>query len=121
MTNLRTNKIIIRDLIMTMSVGIHAFEKENLQRVIVNVEIDVPHNPQWEEDDINDVLSYADVVGDIENIAKRNHMNLVETFAERIAAAVLSYPHPTQVRVRVEKPDIFENIAGIGVDIIRAR
>lgn len=116
-----SDKIIIRDMIVVMSVGIHAFEKENLQRVIVNVEMTVRDNPRWKDDDINNVVSYADIVERIEFIAKSQHMNLVETFAEYIAAAVLENDQIADVRVRVEKPDIFESVAGVGVEIIRSR
>ncbi len=117
----RSDKIIIRDLTLTMSVGIHAFEKVNLQRVIVSLEITVAPNPQWNDDDINTVLSYADIVGEIEGIAQSTHMNLVETFAERIAQSVLAHNEAIDVRVRVEKPDIIDNVAGIGVEIVRTR
>lgn len=115
------NKIIIRDMRVMMSVGIHAFEKVNLQRVIVNVEISVPFNNEWRTDNIETVLSYADVVEEIETIARSQHMNLVETLAEKIANGVMAHPQPLDVRVRVEKPDIFDNIAGIGVEIFRSR
>lgn len=115
------DKIVIRDMIVMMSVGIHAFEKANLQRVIVNAEISVPRNGGWANDDIDDVLSYADLVEQIETIAKSEHMNLVEVFAERIAAAILKHDKAIDARVRVEKPDIFDNIAGIGVEIFRTK
>ena len=115
------NKIVIRNLTVMMSVGIHAFEKTNLQRVIVNAEITVPYNQAWKKDDIETVLSYAEVVEQIENIARSQHMNLVETFAERIASMALGYAPVIDVRVRIEKPDIFENIDGIGVEIFRTK
>lgn len=115
------DKIIIRDMIVMMSVGIHAFEKENLQRVIINADISVPFNKDWNKDDIGGVLSYADIVEQIETIAKSEHINLVEVFAERIASVILAHDKAMDVRVRVEKPDIFDNIAGIGVEIFRAK
>lgn len=115
------DKIIIRDMVVTMSVGIHAFEKENLQRVIVNVEISVPRNDDWARDDIGAVLSYADIVEQIESITHSQHINLVEALAERIADAILSHDKAIDARVRVEKPDIFDNIAGIGVEIFRTK
>lgn len=115
------DKIIIRDMTVMMSVGIHAFEKVNLQRVIINAEISVPQNQKWKTDDIENVLSYAEIVEEIETIARTQHINLVETLAETIAATVMAHQQAIDVRVRVEKPDIIDNVAGIGVEIFRKK
>ena len=121
MSDRPTDTLIIRDMVVDMFVGIHDFEKKKKQRVVINLEIGVAPNNGGQSDDIADVLSYADVVSDIESIADDRHINLVENFAEKIADAVLKYPQARHVQVRVEKPDIFPHIAGIGIEITRSR
>lgn len=116
-----SSTVFIRDMILIMSIGIHAHEKLKRQRVVVNVEIDVDDKNSWQSDNIGTVLSYSDVVSQIQAIAAEGHVNLVETFAEKIAAAVLSFERARRVRIRVEKPDIYDFAAGAGVEIIRSR
>jgi dihydroneopterin aldolase len=46
---------------------------------------------------------------------------LVETLAERMAAAALTDPRVERARVTVEKPDAFPDVAGVGVVVERRR
>lgn len=115
------DKLIIRDLSVLMSVGIHDFEKTKEQRVIINVEIGItPHNGA-QSDDIEDVLSYADIILAVETIAHEQHFNLLEKFVENIADKLLTYPQALYLRLRAEKPDIFVRAAGVGVEIFRQK
>lgn len=113
--------VFIRDMVVIMSIGIHDHEKLKQQRVVVNVEIQVKLKNSWQEDTIGSVLSYSDVVNHIKAIAASSHINLVETFAERIAADILTFDAARSVRIRVEKPDIYDFAAGAGVEITRSR
>jgi dihydroneopterin aldolase len=113
--------VIIRDLSLMMSVGINDFEKTKQQRVIINVEIGVEPNNGAQSDNISDVLSYADIIIDIERIAYGQHFNLVETLAEQIADSILKYPQALHARIRAEKPDVFIHAAGVGVEIFRQK
>ena len=53
--------------------------------------------------------------------AADGHTLLVETLAERIAAAALADPRVLRARVSVEKPDAFPDAATVGVVIERMR
>jgi dihydroneopterin aldolase len=63
-----------------------------------------------------DVPSYADIIDFIVALARGGHINLVETFAERIAENVLSDKRIVAVRVMLEK---LERGPLRGVEIIR--
>lgn len=114
-------KILIKNLKMDMSIGVHDFERENIQTVIVSVEATVVDNPDWKEDSINDVLNYESIVSAIKFIGKRGHINLVETFAGHIADFCLKDPMVRDVKVTVEKPDIFEFMDSVAVEVFRSR
>ena len=64
-------------------------------------------------------VSYERVVTLVRRIVADGHVRLVETLAERIAAGVLADPRIRVVRIRVEKLDVFEEIAAVGVEIER--
>ena len=55
----------------------------------------------------------------IKKIISAGHINLVETMAEEIAKFCLSDSRVISVKVRVEKPDIIADAAGVGVEIER--
>lgn len=113
--------LIVRDLEVSMSIGVHAHEHSIKQRVLVNIEVSVDRCPTWTRDNINDVMSYEDIVEGVSAIAARGHINLVERYAEEIALLVLSNPKARQAKIRVEKTDIYPNAAAVGVEIIRQR
>jgi len=54
-------------------------------------------------------------------ITEESHINLVETLAERIAGLCLADARVARVRVCVEKLDIYEEAASVGVEIERVR
>ena len=66
-------------------------------------------------------MSYEDIVKSIKVLAADGHYNLVETFAEKIIEACFAYAAVSAVKVSVEKPDIFDDVAGVGVSISRSR
>ncbi|MCK5374676.1 MAG: dihydroneopterin aldolase, partial [Alphaproteobacteria bacterium] len=106
------DKVIICDLELQMSIGIHDHERENKQRVIINLVLDVASNSNALLEDISEVVSYEDVVNQVDILAKERHYNLVERFAEDIAELCFNVDDKVQaVDVRAEKPDIIENIA----------
>ena len=118
-------KVFIRDLEVRARIGIYPKERRRAQRVIVNIVMSVKEGGRARGgdhgDDIAGVVSYEDAVRATEAIAASGHINLVETLAERIAEASLKDARVVAVKVRVEKPDIFPQAAGVGVEIERRR
>jgi len=51
----------------------------------------------------------------------RPHTNLLETLAEELVALCLAIPAVQACRVRVEKPDIFNEVDAAGVELFRVR
>ena len=57
----------------------------------------------------------------VRSLAAGEHVHLIETLAERIAQTALSDPRILNVRVRVEKLDVYPDAAAVGVEIERTR
>jgi dihydroneopterin aldolase len=116
------HKIIIKDLTLNMAIGILEKEKTQTQRVIVNLELDVAPQENWSTDEIDNVVSYADVIEAIQSmIADHGHINLVETFAEMIIQKCFESKMVQAVSVNVEKPDIILEAGSVGVKISRQK
>jgi len=112
--------IFIRDLMLTCSIGIHAHEKTAPQRVRINLDLAVREETRPLADDIANVVCYEKISNGVRELAKDGHVNLVETFAENIAEMCLQNPRVNTARVRVEKLDVFEDTASVGVEIERS-
>ena len=114
-------RVFVRDLVVSCSIGVHAHEHDASQRVRINVDLWAEESPSPVDDDIANVVSYEDIVTGIETLLGKGHINLVETAAEDIAALCLKDRRVVKARVRVEKLDVFDNTASVGVEIERGR
>lgn len=110
------DSIFVRDFIVDCNVGVYAEEQGVTQKVRFTVEARLDKDVFSVEDEMAEVPSYADIIDMIVALARGGHINLVETFAERIAAQVLADRRVVAVRVVLEK---LERGPLRGVEIIR--
>jgi FolB domain-containing protein len=112
------NRIFVRDFVLPIRVGAYAHERDKLQRVRFNIEVDVLR-PTRPTEDMRDVFSYDLITDGIRMIVAQEHIALLETLAERIAALVMAHPWVHAATVRVEKLDL--GPGSVGVEIRRER
>ena len=110
--------IFVRDFVVDLNIGVYAEEKGVTQKVSFTVDAYLAPGVASLVDDIAEVPSYADIIDGIEAIARQGHIELVETFAERLAAHCLADRRIVSVRVRLEK---LERGPRRGVEIWRQR
>lgn len=110
------DSIFVRDFVVDCNVGVYAEEQGVTQRVRFTVDARLARDVFTVDDNMADVPSYADIIDFIVALARAGHINLVETFAERIAEHVLSDKRIVAVRVMLEK---LERGPLRGVEIIR--
>lgn len=84
--------------------GVLPSERQTGQEFRADVVLYLDTRPAAAGDDLAQTVSYADVAGDVHDILTGEPADLVETVAERIAAAVLARPQVQAVDVRVHKP-----------------
>lgn len=108
--------IFVADFVEDCNVGVYAEEQGVTQKVRFTVEARLAKDVFSLGDDMAEVPSYADIIDFIVSLARGGHINLVETFAERIAAHCLADKRIAAVRVKLEK---LERGPQRGVEIIR--
>jgi dihydroneopterin aldolase len=116
-----TYRVVVRDLVLPCSIGIYDYERQQLQRVRFNVELDVADPGSFASDEFARVLNYETVVSGIKGLVAAGHIDLVETLAERIAGLCLDDPRSMAATVTVEKLDVFPEAEAVGVSIVRRR
>lgn len=113
--------MFVRDLEIVASVGVLEREKRYEQRIIVSAELMVRDDYDGVSDRLGDVLDYSQVVDGIARLVQGDHVNLIETLAERIASQCMADRRVESVRVRIEKPDVMEQCRSVGIEIERRR
>ena len=114
-------KVLINDLTLLMSIGIHDFEKIKKQEVKFNINIDI--NPLLApiENKLNSIINYETVVKDVTRLTKNRHFELLETLAEDIFFILFKNTNIKQIKLKIEKTQIIKNTSSVGVEIIKKR
>jgi len=114
------HQILIEELSIEMSIGILPEEKETKQTVIIDLTVDMMPKNSY-EDDINETVSYADIVEKTQTLSTLKHYNLVETFAQDIAKMCFKYSAVQKIEVSVKKPKIMSGTKNVGFKLIQKR
>jgi 7,8-dihydroneopterin aldolase/epimerase/oxygenase len=112
-----SRRIYLRNFETRISIGVHDFEKQARQRVIINVDLYLQPDGRIERDHISETVDYDFVRGEIAALAESGHFHLQETFCERILAICLARPGVTAARVSSEKPDVYPDCEAVGFEI----
>ena len=113
-------RLYLRDLRLTVSIGIHDFERAKPQTVIVNVDLGLAPPKGDLGDDIRNVLDYDAIHDGIKALATSRHFNLQETLVDAILDLCLGHPEVIEARVSSEKPEIYEDCR-VGYEAVRRR
>jgi dihydroneopterin aldolase len=113
-------RIFFRDFRLQVSIGIHDFEKEGPQTVVVNLDLGLAPTDKAHGDRIGNVLNYDTVHDGIRALAASRHFNLQETLVDAILDLCLAQPGVIEARVSTEKPDVYKDCR-VGYEAVRRR
>ena len=111
-------RLFLRGFEVMVAIGVHDFEKHAKQRVVFNVDLYVPlaaSTPQ--ADRLAEVVDYDFIRQRITHIVTVGHVELQETLADAVLAAMLAHPQVVAARVSTEKPDVYPDCAAVGVEV----
>ena len=112
-------RICVRDLVVGCHIGVHDYEKGAPQRVRVNAELLV--EGRIGRDEFRHVVNYETIVDGIRALSRGRHINLVETFGDRILDLCCGDARVVAAQVRIEKLDVYPEAESIGVVMKRRR
>jgi dihydroneopterin aldolase len=115
-----SRRIFLRNFRLQVSIGIHDFEKEGPQTVVVNVDLELAPAEKAHNDRIGNVLNYDVVHDGIVTLARSRHFNLQETLVDAILDLCLAQPGVIEARVSTEKPDVYKDCR-VGYEAVRRR
>jgi 7,8-dihydroneopterin aldolase/epimerase/oxygenase len=114
-------KILINDLTLLMSIGIHSFEKIKKQEVRFNVIIDISPSMFPSENKLNSIVNYETIINNITKITKKKHYELLETLAEDVFCELFKNANIKKIKLKVEKTEIIKNTSAVGIEITKKR
>ncbi|MDC3021390.1 dihydroneopterin aldolase [Pelagibacteraceae bacterium] len=114
-------KILIKDLVLKMLVGIHNFEKKKKQRVRFNLVINIDQNLIPNDKDLKSIVNYEQVIKTIMRITSKKHYPLLETLAEKIFLKLFENLRIKKILLRIEKLDVIKNTTSVGIELEKTR
>jgi FolB domain-containing protein len=116
-----SDKILIQDLLIRGIIGIHDWEREKKQDILINIELEADCRPAGLSDDFQDAVDYRAVTKSVISLVEGSEFFLVERMAEEIAQICLEDERVDVARVRVEKPGAVRFSRSVGVEVERRR
>ena len=113
-----TKKILIEDLILNISVGIHSFEKLKKQRVKFNIEITTDANLRA---DIKSIVNYESVINIIKRLTEKKHYELLEKLSEDVFDEIFKNKKIKKIRLKIDKLDIIKESKSVGIEVTKTK
>jgi FolB domain-containing protein len=116
-----SDKILIKDLLIRGIIGIHDWEREKKQDILINIEMGTDTRAAGVSDDFGDAVDYRALTKSVIGLVEQSQFFLVEKMAEEIARICLEDSRVTVARVRVEKPGAVRFSKSVGIEVERRR
>ncbi len=111
-------RLFLRDYEISIDIGVHDFEKQGAQRVLINVDLFVPLEQSTPQaDELHEVVDYDFIRRSICERVARGHIQLQETLADDLLRLMLEHPRVRAARVSTEKPDVYPDCDAVGVEV----
>ena len=117
----KTAKIYIQDQVIECIIGVSEIERQQPQNAFVNIEVELDIDPARIDEKLEKTLCYSDLKNKVAELLIKGRFQLVETAAQSISDIIFSYPNVLASRVRVDKPDIFDDTDRVGFELMTVR
>ena len=114
-------KVIIKNLVLNMFIGIHDFEKKKKQRVRFNIEVITNPFVKPNNKDLKTILNYEEIINKIKDLVRKEHHELLEDLAENIFTIIFQNRLAQKVKIKIEKLEIIKNSESVGVEFSKSR
>ena len=114
-------KVIIKNLVLNIFIGIHDFEKKKKQKVRFNIEVITNPFVKPNNKDLTTILNYEEIINKIKILVKKRHHELLEDLAENIFTIIFQNRLVQKVKIKIEKLEIIKNSESVGVEFSKSR
>ncbi len=119
---LNCRRLFLTGLTVQANIGVHDFEQQAPQRLIIDVDLYVSFEGTRPKDDrIDEVVDYDFVRAVVHERIARGHIGLQETLCDDILTRLLDHTGVMAARVSTRKPDVYPDCEAVGVEAFRAK
>ncbi len=115
------DKVIIKDLLARGIIGVHDWERNRPQNILINITIFTDTRRAAQTDSLDDCINYSTMSKKLLAHAETVNRLTVEALANDLARICLEEQGVQKVIVRVEKPGAVRFSESVGVEIERSR
>jgi dihydroneopterin aldolase len=109
--------VIMSEIEVLCYIGLHDFEKQARQRVLIDLEVALDPAREPSSDQVEDTLDYDVIREGVIRIASERHHDLQETLARRILDFTMSLKDVVGVTVTTSKPDVYPDCRAVSYRI----
>jgi 7,8-dihydroneopterin aldolase/epimerase/oxygenase len=99
-----TDYVSVKDLSVCAVIGVHPWEREIEQTLLVSVDMATDVRKAAADDDLTNALDYSAVAETIAAVLREGKFGLIETAAERVAERLLADFRLPWLRIELRKP-----------------
>ena len=116
------DRIFVRDLHLRTIIGLHDWERDSSQDVVINLEIETDLTHPSETDELTNAVDYRTLTKRVIKHVEQSHFRLIEKLAGTIASMALEeFPPISAITVTVDKPGALRFARSVAVQLRRER
>jgi len=115
------DKISIEGLAVETIIGVHDWEREQKQTVMIDLQLFTSIDAAARSDDIAHAIGYGDVARCATEFVESSRFKLVESLASALSEHLFHRFAVTKLNVTVSKPGAVRNADNVSVSIERSR
>ena len=96
-------------MIIKASIGVYEHEKQNKQKIIVNVELLLSNDSEPKQDNLEATQDYSQFRKCLIDIIQSQHFQLLEVLVEKIHSTLMVNNYVIGAKVNISKPNIFND------------
>lgn len=113
--------VLIKGLGVKTVIGIHDWERDIKQQLLIDMELATDIRPAASGDDISLTLNYQLISERVIEMVQQSSHGLIETLAEQIAALLMQEFSVPWLKLTVRKPEAIAEAEYVGVMIERGQ
>ena len=110
-------RLFVRRMEMMVNIGVHDFERQGPQRVMIDIDLYVDlaaSTPR--RDKLDEVFDYDFIRRSVFERIGQGHIELQETLCDDLLKRMLACPEVMAARVCTEKPDVYPGCDAVGCE-----
>ncbi len=113
--------ITLSNISIKTLIGIHAWEQSVPQKLVIDLTLSTDATTIGRTDSIEYAIDYEKVVQEIMSFATKEHFQLIETFADRLANHLLTLFPTNNITLTVHKPGALKEAKDVAICVTRNR